>query len=74
MEVLEGQVIQASERREIEERENRLAGYKNDNALRAENLATLRQTLNITRSAVDLLENELMPVLQEIQQEVANVK
>ncbi|XP_066953411.1 kinetochore protein Nuf2-like isoform X2 [Macrobrachium rosenbergii] len=74
LEILASQVIQASERQEIEERENRLASYRNDNAVRNESLVSLKKVLEVSKSALDLISNELMPILQDIQQEVSNTK
>ncbi|XP_064088436.1 uncharacterized protein LOC135202913 [Macrobrachium nipponense] len=74
LEILASQVIQASERQEIEERENRLASYRNDNAVRSESLVSLKKALEVNKSALDLISNELMPVLKDIQQEISNTK
>ncbi|XP_068206778.1 kinetochore protein Nuf2-like [Palaemon carinicauda] len=70
LEVLASQVIQASERKEIERREAHLASYRSDNAIQNENLASIKQTVDVIKSALELISNELLPILQDIQQEM----
>ncbi|XP_069971226.1 kinetochore protein Nuf2 [Penaeus vannamei] len=74
IEKLAGQVVQASERQEIEERERKLAIYKNNNESRSRRLAELKQSLQTFPSVYDLVKEQLLGVMQEIQQGVAKQK
>ncbi|XP_047481598.1 probable kinetochore protein NUF2 [Penaeus chinensis] len=74
IEKLASQVVQASERQEIEERERKLAVCKNDNEKKSRRLAELKQSLQTFTSAHDLVKEQLLGVMQEIQQGVTKQK
>nr|XP_045594162.1 WEB family protein At5g55860-like isoform X1 [Procambarus clarkii]XP_045594163.1 WEB family protein At5g55860-like isoform X1 [Procambarus clarkii] len=74
LEKLASQVVQASERQEIEERERKLSFYRSESQARSERLVEMKQVLRTHTAAIETLNNELKVVALELQQEFTKKK
>jgi len=68
IEVLNGQVVQESEKRDIEERECQLSTYRDNNSQKLSRMDELKKSMRTMNTANNLMKDNLLAIMKEIKE------